>query len=46
MWTVWGDGKEPVAVDLTYEDMKDLVDNDQMGTYYGVEDHSGEEYEG
>lgn len=45
MWTVWGDGTDPIATDLAEDRMRELVDADTTGALYG-EDTDGETYEG
>lgn len=43
LWTVWGDSKDPVCVDVTYEEMVKAV-AEKPEIYYG-ESNLGNEYE-
>lgn len=46
MWTVWGNGREPVAEHVDYSTMKRMVDEDETGELYGDDEETGETYEG
>ncbi|MDA3643805.1 hypothetical protein LZ318_11800 [Saccharopolyspora indica] len=44
VWSIWGDGLEPIETGLTWAEMKQKVD-DGPGDWYGDNSDTGETYE-
>ena len=44
-WTVWGVGREPIAENVSYDEMKRIVDADESDELYGDNRKTGETYE-